>query len=142
MSDEVSDEVVIVGAARTPIGAFNGGLSSVPASYLGEVAIKAALERAGVEAGDVDEVVLGHVLQAGSGQNPARKAAMDAGVPADKTAYSINQVCGSGLRTIALGAHSIKCGDARVVVAGGQENMSLSPHVLHLRNGTKWVRPK
>ncbi len=133
----MSDEVVIVGAARTPIGAFNGGLSSVPASYLGEVAIKAALERANVDAADVDEVVLGHVLQAGAGQNPARKAAMSAGIPAEKTAYAINQVCGSGLRTIALGAQSIKCGDARVVVAGGQENMSMSPHVLHLRNGTK-----
>ncbi|MBT4890015.1 MAG: acetyl-CoA C-acetyltransferase [Rhodospirillales bacterium] len=133
----MSDEIVIVGAARTPIGAFNGGLSSVPASYLGEVAIKAALERAGVDAGDVDEVVLGQILQAGGGQNPARQAAINSGIPDSKTAYGINQLCGSGLRTIALGAQAIQCGDANIVVAGGQESMSQAPHVMHMRNGTK-----
>ena len=133
----MSDEIVIVGAARTPIGAFNGGLSSVSASYLGEVAIKAALERAGVEAADVDEVVLGQILQAGTGQNPARQAAINAGIPDSKTAYAINQLCGSGLRTIALGAQAIKLGDANIVVAGGQESMSQAPHLLHMRNGTK-----
>ena len=133
----MSDEIVIVGAARTPIGAFNGGLSSVSASYLGEVAIKAALERAGVDAADVDEVVLGQILQAGTGQNPARQAAINAGIPDSKTAYAINQLCGSGLRTIALGAQAIKLGDANIVVAGGQESMSQAPHLLHMRNGTK-----
>lgn len=133
----MSVDIVIVGAARTPIGAFSGGLSSVPAHYLGEVAIKAALERAGVDASDVDEVVLGQILGAGAGQNPARQAAINAGVPDDKTAYSINQLCGSGLRTIALGAQAIALGDADIVVAGGQESMSQAPHVMHLRNGTK-----
>ena len=130
-------DVVIVGAARTPIGAFNGGLSGVPASFLGEVAIKAALERAGVDAADVDEVVLGQILCAGGGQNPARQAAIAAGIPAEKTAYGINQLCGSGLRTVALGSQAIKLGDANIVVAGGQESMSQAPHVVHLRNGTK-----
>ncbi len=130
-------DVVIVGAARTPIGAFNGGLSGVPASYLGEVAIKAALERAGVDPADVDEVVMGQILSAGGGQNPARQAAIGAGIPVEKTAYGINQLCGSGLRTVALGSQAIKLGDADIVVAGGQESMSQSPHVVHLRNGTK-----
>jgi len=130
-------DVVIVGAARTPIGAFNGGLSSVAASYLGEVAIKAALERAGVDAADVDEVIMGQILAAGAGQNPARQAAVGAGVPVEKTAYAINQLCGSGLRTVALGSQAIKLGDANIVVAGGQESMSQAPHVVHMRNGTK-----
>jgi len=133
----MSEEVVIVGAARTPIGAFNGGLSSVSASYLGQVAIEAALERAGVDPADVDEVVMGQILAAGCGQNPARQAAIGAGIPVEKTAYSINQLCGSGLRTVALGSQAIKLGDAKIVVAGGQENMSLAPHVVHMRNGTK-----
>lgn len=133
----MSKEVVIVGAARTPIGAFNGGLSSVPASYLGEVAIKAALERASVSPSEVDEVVLGQVLPAGAGQNPARQAAVNAGIPVEKTAYGINQLCGSGLRTVALGYQAIMCGDADIIVAGGQESMSQAPHVMHLRNGVK-----
>jgi acetyl-CoA C-acetyltransferase len=130
-------EVVIASAARTPIGAFNGSLSSVPAHYLGEVVIREALKRAGVEPGEVSEVVLGQVLSAGAGQNPARQAAVNAGIPVEKTAYGINQLCGSGLRTVALGFQAIKMGDADIVVAGGQESMSQAPHVMHLRNGTK-----
>src|SRR3954451_6832682 len=130
-------EVVIASAARTPIGAFNGSLSSVPAHYLGEVAIREALRRAGVEPGEVSEVVLGQVLTAGTGQTPARQAAVNAGIPAEKTAYGINQLCGSGLRTVALGYQAIKLGDADILVVGGQESMSQAPHVLHLRNGTK-----
>ncbi len=130
-------EVVIAGAARTPVGAFSGGLSSVPASDLGSVAISAALERAGVPASEVDEVILGQILTAGTGQNAARQAAMGAGVPQEKTAYQINQLCGSGLRTVALGHQAIKLGDASIVVAGGQESMSQAPHVANLRNGQK-----
>ncbi|MEQ9575045.1 MAG: acetyl-CoA C-acetyltransferase [Rhodospirillales bacterium] len=130
-------EVVIASAARTAIGAFNGGLSSVPAHYLGEVAIRAALERAGVAPEDVNEVIMGQILQAGAGQNPARQAAVNAGIPAEATAYGINQLCGSGLRTVALGFQAIKLGDADVIVAGGQESMSQAPHVMNLRNGTK-----
>jgi len=129
--------VVIVGAARTPVGAFGGGLSTVPAAELGTVAIREALARAGVSPEDVDEVILGQILTAGDGQNPARQAALGAGIPHDKTAYLINQICGSGLRTVALGYQSIALGDAEVVVAGGQENMSLAPHVSHMRTGTK-----
>ena len=130
-------EVVIASAARTAIGAFNGGLSSVPAHYLGEVAIRAALERAGVAPEDVNEVIMGQILQAGAGQNPARQAAVNAGIPAEATAYGINQLCGSGLRTVALGFQAIKLGDADVIVAGGQESMSQAPHVINLRGGTK-----
>ena len=130
-------DVVIVSAARTPVGAFNGALSSLPAHDLGKVAIKAALERAGVKAEEVTEVIMGQILQAGAGQNPARQAAMSAGVPAEKTAYGINQLCGSGLRTVALGYQAIKLGEADIVVAGGQESMSQAPHVAHLRNGQK-----
>jgi acetyl-CoA C-acetyltransferase len=130
-------DVVIVGAARTPIGAFSGGLSTVPAAELGTTAIKAALARAGVDAADVDEVIMGQVLTAGLGMNPARQASMSAGVPKESTAYTINQVCGSGLRTVALGMQAILFGDSSVVVAGGQENMSMSPHTMPLRTGTK-----
>ena len=130
-------DVVIAGAARTPTGAFNGSLGSVPAHYLGEVAIREALKRAGVEPGEVSEVVLGQVLTAGTGQNPARQAAVNAGIPVEKTAYAINQLCGSGLRTVALGFQAIRTGDAEIVVAGGQESMSQAPHCMHLRNGTK-----
>src|SRR6187431_3189511 len=130
-------DVVIAGAARTPTGAFNGSLGSVPAHYLGEVAIREALKRAGVEPGEVSEVVLGQVLTAGAGQNPARQAAVNAGIPVEKTAYAINQLCGSGLRTVALGFQAIRTGDAEIVVAGGQESMSQAPHCMHLRNGTK-----
>ena len=131
------EEIVIVSAARTPVGSFNGALSSLPAHVLGEVAIRAALERAKVDPADVDEVIMGQVLTAGQGQNPARQAAMAAGVPQEATAWGVNQVCGSGLRAVALGAQQIAAGDADIVVAGGQESMSLSPHVAHLRNGQK-----
>ena len=130
-------DVVIVSAARTPVGAFNGALSSLPAHDLGKVAIKAALERAGVKPEEVTEVIMGQILQAGAGQNPARQAAVSAGVPVEKTAYGINQLCGSGLRTVALGYQAIMLGDADIVVAGGQESMSQAPHVAHLRNGQK-----
>ena len=130
-------EVVIAGAARTPTGAFNGGLGSVPASYLGQVAIVEALARAKVEAGEVSEVILGQILTAATGQNPARQAAIGAGIPVEKTAYGINQLCGSGLRTVALGYQAIRLGDSDIVVAGGQESMSQAPHVLHLRDGVK-----
>src|SRR5450755_1820933 len=116
------EAIVIVGAARTPVGSFNGALSSVPAHTLGEIAIRAALARAGVEAADVDEVIMGQILTAGEGQNPARQAAIAAGVPSAATAFSVNQVCGSGLRAIAVGAQQIATGDAGIVVAGGQEN--------------------
>jgi acetyl-CoA C-acetyltransferase len=130
-------DVVIVSAARTPIGAFNGALSTLPAHELGKIAIVEALKRAKVEAGEVSEVVLGHVLTAGAGQNTARQAAIAAGIPTEKTAYVINQVCGSGLRTVALGYQAIRNGDSDIVVAGGQESMSLAPHCMHLRSGTK-----
>jgi acetyl-CoA C-acetyltransferase len=130
-------DVVIASAARTPIGAFNGALASLPAHQLGEVAIKAALERAKVAPADVSEVVLGHVLTAGTGQNPARQAAIAAGIPVERTAYVVNQVCGSGLRAVALGYQAILTGDSAIVVAGGQESMSQAPHCAHLRNGTR-----
>ncbi len=130
-------EVVIVGAARTAVGNFSGSLASVPAQELGATVIKAALERAGVDAADVQEVFMGQVLTGGSGQNPARQAAILAGCPEESTAMTINQVCGSGLRAVGMGMQSILLGDADVVVAGGQENMSASQHVMHLRNGTK-----
>jgi acetyl-CoA C-acetyltransferase len=130
-------DVVIAGAARTPVGAFNGSLSSVPASQLGAVAIKEAMKRAKVEAAEVDEAIMGQILIAGQGQNPARQAAVEAGIPYDKTAYQINQLCGSGLRAVALGSQAVQVGDSRIVVCGGQENMSMAPHVAHLRNGQK-----
>ncbi len=135
MSDQT--EIVIASGARTPIGAFNGSFSAMPAHTLGAAAITAALSRADVNAGDVSEVILGQVLAAGAGMNPARQAAMAAGVPKERTALGINQVCGSGLRAVALGAQAIKAGDASVIVAGGQESMTQSPHVSHLRAGTK-----
>ncbi len=130
-------DVVIASAARTPVGAFTGGLSSMSASQLGSVAIQAALKRSGVAEAEISEVVLGQVLAAGCGQNPARQAAIAAGIPNESTAVTINQVCGSGIRSVAMGAQAIKAGDSTVVVAGGQENMSLSPHCQHLRNGVK-----
>ena len=130
-------DVVIAGAARTPVGAFNGGLASVPASYLGTVAIQEAMKRAKVDAEDVDEAILGQILIAGTGQNPARQAAIGAGIPVEKTAYQINQLCGSGLRSVALGYQAIQLGDSDIVVAGGQESMSQAPHCAHLRDGTK-----
>jgi acetyl-CoA C-acetyltransferase len=130
-------EVVIVSAARTPVGSFNGALSSLPAHELGRIAIAAAIERSGVAASDVDEVILGQVLQAGAGQGPARQAAVNAGVPVESPAWSLNQLCGSGLRAVALAAQQIAQGDAKIVVAGGQESMSQAPHAANLRPGQK-----
>jgi len=132
-----SNSIVIASAARTPVGSFNGSLAQLPAHQLGAVAIRAALDRAGISAEDVDEVILGQVLTAGQGQNPARQAAVAAGLPKETTAWVLNQVCGSGLRAAALGMQQIACGDARIVVAGGQESMSLSPHCAYLRGGVK-----
>jgi acetyl-CoA C-acetyltransferase len=134
---ERGTNVVIVGAARTPVGSFNGSLATVPAHVLGQVAIGAALERAGVAPGDVSEAIMGQILQAGEGQNPARQAAMAAGLPVEVPAWSVNQLCGSGLRAVALGYQAVVNGDSDVVVAGGQESMSLAPHAAHMRNGTK-----
>ena len=128
--------IVIASAARTPVGSFNGALASLPAHELGKVAIKAALERAHVEPGDVSEVIMGQILAAGMGQNPARQASINAGIPVDAPAWGMNQLCGSGLRAVALGAQQILDG-ASIVVAGGQESMSQAPHVMHLRDGTK-----
>jgi acetyl-CoA C-acetyltransferase len=133
----MTKDVVIVGATRTPIGSFGGALSSLPASELGRAAIEALLTRSGIAPEEVDEVILGQILTANTGQNPARQAAMAAGIPQEKTAYGINQLCGSGLRSVALAAQGIALGDADVVIAGGQENMSCSPHVAYLRDGTK-----
>jgi len=133
----VRPDVVIVSAARTPVGSFLGALSSLPASKLGEIAIRGALDQAGVAASDVDEVILGHVLQAAAGQGPARQAAIGAGVPRESPAWSLNQICGSGLRAVALAYQQIAMGDARIVVAGGQESMSQAPHAANLRNGQK-----
>src|SRR5437660_4041026 len=130
-------DIVIASAARTPIGAFNGGLAGLPAHKLGKVAITEVLRRAQVEPGEVSEVILGQILTAGEGMNPARQAAIAAGIPYETTAYSVNQVYGSGLRSIALGYQAIRNGDSEIVVAGGQESMSQSPHCIHLRNGVR-----
>jgi acetyl-CoA C-acetyltransferase len=130
-------DIVIAAAARTPVGSFNGAFASLPAHALGTVAIQAALARAGVAAGEVDEVILGQILAAGAGQNPARQAAIAAGIPADATAFGINQLCGSGLRSVALAAQQIATGDAAIVVAGGQESMTQAPHCANLRAGQK-----
>ena len=129
--------IVIASAARTPVGSFNGSLASLPAHKLGEVAIRAALARANVAAGDVSEVILGQVLTAAQGQGPARQASVAAGIPVDAPAWSINQICGSGLRAVALGMQQIQTGSATIVVAGGQESMSQSTHAAHMRDGTK-----
>ena len=131
------NDVVIAAAARTPVGSFNGELASVPASYLGQVAIVEAMQRARVEPEEVSEVILGQILTAAAGQNPARQAAIGAGIPVEKTAYNINQLCGSGLRAVALGYQAIRVGDSEIVVAGGQESMSQAPHCIHLRGGKK-----
>ena len=130
-------DIVIAAAARTPVGSFNGSLSSVPAHYLGQVVIDGVLKRAGVQPGDVSEVILGQVLTAAQGQNPARQASINAGLPIEVPAWSINMVCGSGLRAVALGAQAIKNGDSSIVVAGGQESMSQSTHAAYLRAGHK-----
>ena len=133
----MKDDIVIVSAARTPVGAFNGGLSGLPAHELGKVAIQEALKRAGVEGGRVSEVIMGQILTAGQGQNPARQASISAGIPVESPAWGVNQLCGSGLRAVALGYQAILNGDSDIVVAGGQESMSQAPHCQHLRNGVK-----
>jgi acetyl-CoA C-acetyltransferase len=132
-----SPSIVIASAARTPVGSFNGAFSSVSAAELGRTAIVSALQRAGVDPADVSEVVLGQVLQAGQGMNPVRQASRAAGVPDAAPAWGLNQVCGSGLRSVVVGYQQIAAGDATIVVAGGQENMTLSPHCQHLRAGVK-----
>ena len=131
------DDIVIVSAARTPVGSFTGAFATVPAHVLGAAAIQAALSRAGLEGGDVDEVILGQVLAAAQGQNPARQAARAAGISDASTAFGVNQVCGSGLRTVALAAQQIRTGESRIVIAGGQESMSMSAHAAHLRAGAR-----
>ena len=133
----MKDDIVIVSAARTPVGSFNGSLSGLPAHELGKVAIEAALKRAGVEGGRVSEVIMGQILTAGQGQNPARQASIAAGTPVESPAWGVNQLCGSGLRAVALGYQAILNGDSDIVVAGGQESMSQAPHAQHLRNGVK-----
>ena len=132
-----SPSIVIASAARTAVGSFNGSFANTPAHELGATVIQAVLQRAGVEAGDVDEVILGQVLTAGAGQNPARQAAMKAGIPQEATALGINQLCGSGLRAVALGMQQIATGDASIIIAGGQESMSMAPHCAYLRGGVK-----
>jgi acetyl-CoA C-acetyltransferase len=133
----MKDDIVIVSAARTAVGAFNGAFANLPAHELGKTAIKAAMERAGVSSDRVNEVILGQILTAGEGQNPARQASIGAGIPVESPAWGINQLCGSGLRAVALGYQQIANGDAEIVVAGGQESMSMAPHCAHLRNGAK-----
>ncbi|ESZ21828.1 MULTISPECIES: acetyl-CoA C-acetyltransferase [unclassified Mesorhizobium] len=133
----MSAAIVVASAARTPVGSFNGAFAATPAHELGAVVIKELLSRAGVEPAEVDEVILGQVLTAAQGQNPARQASIEAGLPKETTAWGLNQVCGSGLRAIALGMQQIATGDAKVIVAGGQESMSLAPHAQHLRAGVK-----
>jgi len=133
----MKDDIVIVSAARTPVGAFNGAFANVPAHELGRTAIKAALDRAGVEPARVSEVIMGQILTAGQGQNPARQASIAAGIPVESPAWGVNQLCGSGLRAVALGYQAINNGDSDIVVAGGQESMSMAPHCQHLRNGVK-----
>ncbi len=132
-----SNAIVVAGLARTPVGSFNGAFANTPAHELGAAAISAALSRATVDAGDVDEVIMGQILSAGQGQNPARQAAMAAGIPQEATAWGLNQLCGSGLRAIAIGMQQIATGDADIIVAGGQESMSMAPHCQHLRAGVK-----
>ncbi len=133
----MQDDIVIVGAARTPVGAFNGAFANLPAHELGKVAIEAALKRAGVDGKDVSEVIMGQILTAGQGQNPARQASIAAGIPVESPAWGVNQLCGSGLRAVALGYQAILNGDSDIVVAGGQESMSMAPHCAHLRSGVK-----
>ncbi|RUW09039.1 acetyl-CoA C-acyltransferase, partial [Mesorhizobium sp. M1A.F.Ca.IN.020.03.1.1] len=132
-----SNSIVVASAARTAVGSFNGSFATTPAHELGAVVIKELLARAKVDPAEVDEVILGQVLTAAQGQNPARQASINAGLPKETTAWGLNQVCGSGLRAIALGMQQIATGDAKVIVAGGQESMSLSPHAQHLRAGVK-----
>jgi acetyl-CoA C-acetyltransferase len=133
----MADDIVIVSAARTPVGAFNGAFANLPAHELGKTAIQAALQRAGVDAGRINEVIMGQILTAGQGQNPARQASIAAGIPVESPAWGVNQLCGSGLRTVALGFQQLANGDADIVVAGGQESMSMAPHCAYLRSGVK-----
>ncbi len=133
----MKDDVVIVSAARTPVGSFNGAFANVPAHELGKTAILAALQRAGVEGARVSEVIMGQILTAGQGQNPARQASIAAAIPVESPAWGVNQLCGSGLRAVALGYQAIMNGDSDIVVAGGQESMSMAPHAQHLRQGVK-----
>ncbi len=133
----MKDDIVIASAARTPVGAFNGAFANLPAHELGRTAIKAALERAGVGGDRVSEVIMGQILTAGQGQNPARQASIAAGIPVESPAWGVNQLCGSGLRAVALGYQAILNGDSEIVVAGGQESMSMAPHAQHLRQGVK-----
>jgi acetyl-CoA C-acetyltransferase len=133
----MKDDIVIVSAARTPVGAFNGAFASLPAHDLGKIAIAESLKRAGVEGKEVSEVILGQILTAGQGQNPARQASINAGIPVESPAWGVNQLCGSGLRAVALGYQAILNGDSEIVVAGGQESMSMAPHCQHLRQGVK-----
>ena len=130
-------EVYITAATRTGVGSFNGSLASLPAHDLGKIVINETIKKAGVDQSEVDEVIMGQVLAAGTGQNPARQASMNAGISKETPAWVVNQVCGSGLRSVALGYQSIKNNDANIIIAGGQESMSQSPHCMHLRNGTK-----
>src|ERR671918_728576 len=134
---DIMSEIVVASAARTAIGSFNGAFSSVPAHYLGEVTIRAVLERAGVAPAEVSEVGMGQILTAGQGQNPARQASINAGVPVEVPAWGVNQLCGSGLRSVALGYQAIKQGDSSIVIAGGQESMTQAPHAAYLRAGQK-----
>ncbi len=133
----MQDDIVIVGAARTPVGAFNGAFANLAAHELGRIAITEALKRAGVDGAKVSETIMGQILTAGQGQNPARQASIGAGIPVESPAWGVNQLCGSGLRAVALGYQAIKNGDSEIVVAGGQESMSMAPHCQHLRNGVK-----
>jgi acetyl-CoA C-acetyltransferase len=133
----MQDDIVIVGAARTPVGAFNGAFANLPAHELGKTAIEGALKRAGVEGARVSEVIMGQILTAAQGQNPARQASIAAGIPVESPAWGVNQLCGSGLRAVALGFQAITNGDSEIVVAGGQESMSMAPHAQHLRSGVK-----
>src|SRR5438105_7420151 len=133
----MKDEIVIVGAARTPVAAFNGAFATLAAHDLGKLAVQESLKRASVEGGEVSEVILGQILTAGEGQNPARQASIGAGLPVEVPAWGINQLCGSGLRAVALGYQAIINGDADIVVAGGQESMTQAPHCAHLRSGVK-----
>ena len=133
----MKDDIVIVSAARTPVGSFNGAFANLPAHELGKAAIQEVLKRAGVEGAQVSEVIMGQILTAGQGQNPARQASIAAGIPVESPAWGINMLCGSGLRAVALGYQAIMNGDSDIVVAGGQESMSMAPHAQHLRNGIK-----
>jgi len=133
----MKDDIVIVSATRTPVGAFNGAFANLPAHELGKAAIKGAMERAGVEGARISEVIMGQILTAGQGQNPARQASIAAAIPVETPAWGVNQLCGSGLRAVALGYQAILNGDSDIVVAGGQESMSMAPHCQHLRNGIK-----